>query len=156
MRGAALALVAVAPPMQATPAPDFELPTTDGRSFVRLLARPAAPTLVAFWSVDCPHCLLGMETLRDFARQHPQWRVLMVNTDPPQRLRLQAAAVEPPGTGLRVAGNPRALLRRYGNADGALPYAIAVDAEGLLCSRARGELTARALGAITHSCQPAR
>jgi hypothetical protein len=57
---------------------------------------------------------------------------------------------------LRVAGNPRALLRRYGNADGALPYAIAVDAEGLLCSRARGEMTARALGAITHSCQPAR
>lgn len=163
--GAALALAGVAPgapatqSTQATPAtqaPDFELPSADGRGFVRLLARPTGPTLVGFRSVDCPHCLVGMATIRDFAQQHPHWRVLMVNTDTPQRLRRRAVSVEAPGTGLRVPGDPRALLRRYGNPDGALPYAIAVDADGLLCSRARGELTARGLREITRSCQGSR
>jgi thiol-disulfide isomerase/thioredoxin len=149
---AAVCALALAAPVPASPAPDFELPTADGSRFERLAGRRAGPTLVSFWSVDCPHCIAEFGAIRSFAREQPQWRVLMVNTDAATRLRSYVGLAAVPGTVLRVPGEVRPLMRRFGNAEGALPFAMALTAEGSVCAREFGELDAARLGRIVRAC----
>lgn len=57
-------------------------------------AHAGTPFVLAFWSVDCVYCAGEIAHLRDMARAHPQVRVVLVSTDPPEAAAAAAAMLD--------------------------------------------------------------
>lgn len=136
-----------------TAAFDFTLPSLDGRDFVPA-AVPGVRTLVNFWSADCEPCLQELPLLRRFAADHPQWRVLLVSTDPAPQARRAAERLglnSMPNLRL-LRGGSMALLRRAGGIG--LPHALALQG-GQPCVVHRGRLSEQALGEWPQRCERA-
>jgi thiol-disulfide isomerase/thioredoxin len=66
-----------------------DAPRTFGTGSYRsiLAAEPGRPLVVAFWSLDCAHCLEELPRLGAWADRHPAVRLVLVSTDAPDDAR---------------------------------------------------------------------
>lgn len=121
---------------------DFELPLVDGGRFQRLSDLSPRTTLVNFWRADCPPCIAELPLLVD-AAQRLGFRLVTVALQTPGETRAHWPHV-PGEPGSHVAllgpGDPRGLLRRFGNASGAIPYSAMLRPDGSLCAKRMGEI----------------
>ena len=132
---------------------DFEL--ADARAFVRLSALPPQTTVINFWRADCPPCLREMPLLADLARSG-HVRVITVALQRPSETSVVPVvitdALRPPLLSLHGPGEPRGLLSRFGNPQGALPHTVILDASHRPCGRLTGEVTAAWLAQTLAHC----
>lgn len=71
-------------------------------SYPQILAsHPQRPLLIAFWSLDCAHCLEELPRLGDWAARHPQAVVVLVSTDTPELAQAITAALRRHGLDAR-------------------------------------------------------
>lgn len=134
--GAALWLAASAQAL------DFELPPVDGDGFRRLSELPPQVTLVNFWRADCPPCVAELPLLVE-AAQRQGFRLVTVSLQSPGETRAHWPRVPgDPGSHVALLGpsDPRGLLRRFGNAAGAIPYSAMLRPDGSLCAKHTGEI----------------
>ncbi len=136
---------------------DFEL--ADSRRFVRLAELPAKTTLINFWRSDCPPCVREMPLLAELARSG-KVRVITVALQRPYETAAAPAvisdALKPPLLSLHGPGEPRGLLARFGNPQGALPHTVLLDPERRPCGQHTGELSPAWLAAETVKCAASR
>lgn len=121
---------------------DFELPPVDGGGFRRLSELPPRVTLVNFWRADCPPCIAELPLLVE-AAQRLGFRLVTISLQTPGETRVHWPRVPGgPGSHLALLGpsDPRGLLRRFGNASGAIPYSAMLRPDGSLCARHAGEI----------------
>lgn len=121
---------------------DFELPLVDGGGFRRLSELPPRVTLVNFWRADCPPCVAELPLLVE-AAQRQGFRLVTVALQSPGETRAHWPRV--PGdpvshVALLGPSEPRGLLRRFGNAAGAIPYSAMLRPDGSPCARHAGEI----------------
>ena len=121
---------------------DFELPLVDKGGFRRLSELPPRVTLVNFWRADCPPCVAELPLLIETS-QRLGFRLVTVSLQTPGETRAHWPRV-PGESGSHVAllgpSDPRGLLRRFGNASGAIPYSAMLSADGSLCAQRTGEI----------------
>lgn len=99
------------------------------------------PLLINFWAPWCPPCVKELPALnrfqKDFAAQGWQVIGLAIDEPPPVRAFLKKLPLDFP---VGIAGFAGAdLSRRLGNADGALPFSVILDAAGHVARRQLGE-----------------
>jgi hypothetical protein len=68
----------------ATAAADGVKPFVSGSAAQIRTAHAGAPTVLALWSLDCPHCGDELALLGEMKRNHPSVRVVLVSTDVPE------------------------------------------------------------------------
>lgn len=141
---------AAAPTRPATRPWSFELPALDGSRFVRA-SDFAGPVLLNFWGRDCPPCIAELPMLEQFARNHPQWAVLLVATDTPRQAAqfLERRGITLPA--LRGGAQVGALMKSAGNPRGALPFTVALQSRAI-CRTHTGMLSAAELQALAADC----
>ena len=131
---------------------NFEL--SDGRRFVRLSGFSPQVTVINFWRYDCPPCLREMPV---FAAQtgSGKARILTVALHRPAEDLLAPAAVRQALTTLQALygpSEPRGLLARFGNPQGALPYTVLLNAQRQTCAQRTGEIDEAWLRAALIRC----
>lgn len=153
-RLAALLALAFALPAQAAsagPTPFTpELAAFDGSRFVRV-GQSGRPTLLGFWSGDCPPCVAELPALERFAREHPEWEVWLVAVDQLEQARVHLARHQVRLPVLRAGADATRLMRAAGNRHAALPYLAAIDSTGQICGRHLGAHPP--LGDIRTACE---
>ena len=129
---------------------DFTLPALDGSRFVQA-ASLKGPVLVNFWGKDCGPCITELPMLEAFAKNNPNWTVLLISTDTPADARefVQRHGVRLPV--LRSGANVAALMRSAGNKSGALPFTVALR-DSQICEGQLGELNSKDLQRISAAC----
>lgn len=129
---------------------DFTLATLDGKRFVQA-SKITGPLLVNFWGRDCPPCVAELPRLQAFARNNPNWTVLLVTTDAPADAAafLEQRKINIPS--LRRGSNVVGLMRAAGNRQGALPFTVTMH-EGNVCRTELGEVSDAQLAAIVAHC----
>ncbi|MDR2873130.1 MAG: TlpA family protein disulfide reductase [Xanthomonadaceae bacterium] len=116
----------------------FVLPTLEGERFVRSADLPG-PVLVNFWSKDCPPCVRELPRLETFARDNPQWTVILIATDTPQQAKVFLTRQGIALTTLRGGADVTGSMRGAGNRSGGLPFSVVLD-DGKICETRLGEL----------------
>ena len=135
----------------------FTLPTLDGSRFVTL-SDARGPVLVNFWGRECPPCVHELPLLAQFARDHPDWTVMLVATDPPAQARpfiegMNGLTPSVPGlVWLKGGASVATLMRSAGNSGGALPYTLAWRQAGGTCHQQLGLLSQTALSSLVVAC----
>ena len=129
---------------------DFTLPALDGSRFVQASSLKG-PVLVNFWGKDCGPCITELPMLEAFAKNNPNWTVLLISTDTPADARefVQRHNVRLPV--LRSGANVAALMRSAGNKSGALPFTVALH-DAQVCEGQLGELDSKDLQRIEAVC----
>lgn len=134
MLAATLPAIAPAAPLS------LELPTLDGRRFVGLGDAGGRPVLINFWASDCPECLAEWPVLQSI----PANAVVRLGVAMDQRLpALQRS--QRLGSAFPQAYAPadaQALLSRFGNRRGVLPYTVVLDDRHELCANHVGAVDA--------------
>ena len=116
----------------------LRLPQADGGELVFESLR-GRPLVINFWATWCPPCVKEMPLLDRFAREHPQLAVVGVAVDKMDAVRSFLART-PVAFRIGVAGFAgSALARQLGNAQGGLPYSVAVDRRGQILAQQLGE-----------------
>jgi thiol-disulfide isomerase/thioredoxin len=149
MKGAMVA-IAVLAIMTAVPAQaaadssalDFELSLIDRGGFLRLSELPPGVTVVNFWRADCPPCVAELPLLVE-AAQRLGFRLVTISLQTPGETRAHWPRIPgDPASHVALLGpsEPRGLLRRFGNASGAIPYSAMLRPDGSLCAKHTGEI----------------
>jgi thiol-disulfide isomerase/thioredoxin len=99
------------------------------------------PLVLNFWATWCPPCIKEMPDFDRFHREFSTrgWQVLGLAVDSPKPVRdfLQRLPV---GYAIGLAGfDGTDISRRLGNAQGALPFTVLLDARGRVLQRKLGE-----------------
>jgi thiol-disulfide isomerase/thioredoxin len=114
---------------------------------VRLQAFRGKPLLINFWATWCPPCIEELPLLNDFFKQNQTkgWQVLGLAVDRPSAVQgfLQKMPLNFP-VGLAGA-NGTELANQLGNPSGALPFSVAIGAQGAVLQRKLGRLRAQEL-----------
>lgn len=131
----------------------FRLPREDGSGWIE----PGgfdSPAVFLFWSADCPPCLVELAGLGALRSAFPNVRFVAVNLDGREAARRMRSRIDLPDGVLRARApqNPRDLLARLGNAEGALPFSAIYDGNGNLCAAVRGTLTPHILSVTFSRC----
>lgn len=106
-----------------------------------------------YYASTCAPCRVELPAILEAVRDGSDIRILIV--DAPRRAMKDLAAIEPRLAGLArpaAGGDPRARLRRAGDADGILPFARSVGADGRVCGAWRGMLTLSRIRALLSRC----
>lgn len=121
--------------------PDFLVPDLQGRP-VSAADFDGRPMLVNFWATWCEPCRREMPLLEALSREHgQQLAVIGIALDDRE---LVQDFVEELGIGyVMLADYSSALnaLQAWGNAAGALPYSVLVDAQGIIRWQYLGEVS---------------
>ncbi len=130
----------------------FELPRLDASRFVTLNEFSGRPVLVNFWGSDCPPCVHEMPLLDAQRQQHPALQFIGVAVD--ERNQALAFVQRHPVGLLQLLAplQPEALLRRFGNRLGVLPYTVVLDAGHRICKAQAGEIDAAWIDTAVHAC----
>lgn len=139
-----------APP---APAMQLELPTLDGGRFVSLRDFKAQPVLINFWGSECPPCAKEVPLLNTQAASHPAIPFLGIAVDERASALQFTARFKASYVQLWAPRQPEALMRRFGNKLGALPYTVVLDAQHRVCASRVGEVDANWLEEALGRCQ---
>lgn len=154
MAGASPSLPARAASAAGTPpAMSLELPTLDGERFVSLRDFESRPVLINFWGSECPPCAREVPLLNAQAAVHPSVQFLGIAVDERSSALQFTARFKPSHVQLWAPRQPDALMRRFGNKLGALPYTVLLDAQHRVCASRVGELDANWLREAVGRCQ---
>lgn len=127
------------------PRPGFRLDELDGEP-VEAARFDGRPLLVNFWATWCAPCRREMPVLQEASERHGEsLSVVGIAMDDPGPVRDFVADV---GVDYTILVGRDAVLevqRDWGNASGALPYTVLVDAEGIIRWRHHGEVTSEEL-----------
>ena len=131
----------------------LELPQADGSRFVRLSDFAPQPLLLNFWSSDCPPCLQEMPLLQQSARLHPAVQFLGIAAqDPAAAHRFLARQAPMAYPQLLAPLETAGIMRRFGNAAGALPYTAVLSTSHQICQTHVGAVDANWLNAALAAC----
>jgi thiol-disulfide isomerase/thioredoxin len=116
---------------------------------VRLQAFRGKPLLINFWATWCPPCIEELPLINDFFKKNQAngWNVVGLAVDRPSAV--QAFLLKMPldfPVGLAGA-NGTQLAGQLGNPSGALPFSVAIGAQGGVLQRKLGRLRAHDLDA---------
>jgi thiol-disulfide isomerase/thioredoxin len=134
----------------------LELPTLDGARFVRLSDFANRPLLLNFWGSECPPCVQETPVLKAKAEEYAAVQFLGIAIDE----RINALRfVEAQGLGFPQLLAPKqatALLRRFGNQHGALPYTVVLDDRHRICVTQLGAVNAAWISWAIAKCSAPR
>lgn len=150
-------------PLAAAGAPvrDVELAALDGGAPVRLSFYTGRPLLLNFWAADCAPCVRELPLLQSQAGRRRRVQFLGVAVGD----RLQAlgfarrhgyGAGYPQFAAPAAPAESAALMTRFGNTLGALPYTVVLDPAQRPCARRMGELDVAWLAAALAACAGTR
>jgi cytochrome c biogenesis protein CcmG/thiol:disulfide interchange protein DsbE len=126
-----------------TPAPDFSLPTTDGKT-VQLSSLRGKPVVVVFYASWCHPCREELPALDRFVREHPD-RLQVVGVSYRDLASDSVDFIRDLGVKFpAVLDEPESpVAQRYGVRG--IPQTVFVDARGVVRGRIYGETSRRAL-----------
>ncbi len=134
------------------PARAAELEPFTRGSFARLQqANAGHPLAVHFWALSCAPCLEELPRWAQLARRHPDFRIVLVNTDPPGAMAQVSRTLDRAGLGrarnMAFAERFAERLRFEVDPDwrGELPRTDLIDAQGAV-TPVLGTLTAAEVG----------
>jgi len=121
---------------------DFELPEVGAQRFFRAAEVGTSIMVVNVWDTECPPCIREWPVLNEAAARHPQVRFVGISVSSKSATR--DFLDRHPSRYVQLFGpsEPRALLRQLGNAAGALPHTVVLDARKRRCAKHTGELSA--------------
>ncbi len=126
------------------PAPDFTLPSLDGKS-VRLSDYKGKIVLIDFWSTTCDPCMVEMPHLVDLYKRHKDkgFVVLAISLDGPEsRAQVNSVVHDKDMIFPVLLDEETAVVGKF-NPKKEMPYTVLVDRDGHILSR-RGGYTAGA------------
>ena len=134
----------------AAAAPDFSLSTLDGSRTVSLADLPG-PVLLNFWSGDCLPCVRELPLLQAQSTRLSGLRLVGIAIDQGSRAAPFARRAGATYLQLAAPGN-HALLRRFGNTLGALPYTVVLNRAHQVCTARMGMVDAQWLAKAAQAC----
>lgn len=132
----------------------LRLPALEGRRTVSLEDFRSQPVLLNFWSSNCVPCVRELPLLQSQA-QSASLPYIGVAID--DRARAAAFARQAGVRYLQLAAPPAdgaALLRRFGNRLGALPYTVVLNRAHQPCAQRLGAVDAAWLAGAMAACGP--
>ena len=111
----------------------LELARLDGSAFVRLSDFNGKVVVLNFWRSDCPPCVAEMPVLSEFSQAHAEVPVIGIATEEASRARRFVDRYRIAYLQLSAPAQSDGLLRRFGNATGALPYTVVLNAQHRIC-----------------------
>ena len=137
---------------QAAPAIALTLPALDGHATGRLADYAGRPVLLNFWSSDCLPCIEEMPMLSAASARHPSVQFIGIAADDRAKA-LRFIARQPVAYRQWAASRPAAaLLKRFGNPIGALPYTVLLTPRHAICATRLGMVTPAWLAAAVKAC----
>lgn len=131
--------------------PGFSLPALGGET-VDAARFDGRPLLVNFWATWCAPCRREMPVLQAASEQHKALSVVGIAMDDAEPVRRFVEEIGVNYTILVGLDEVIETQREWGNAAGAMPYTVLVDADGIIRWRHFGEVTeselAEALGNV--------
>ena len=112
------------------------------------------PVLEVFYSPTCAPCRLELPVLADLAGTSDA-KIRIVILDQEDRARAELSAVSPRLEAIAAApsaASPGDALRAAGDANGILPYARSLTADGALCAKWSGGLTIGRAKSLLAAC----
>ncbi len=112
-----------------------------------------APVLEVYYASTCEPCRKELPTLTQLDEGTKLVIYVLGNADKAKReLYLVSPALAEKAVYVSPGADQRATLRQAGNADGILPFARSVKADGTLCGSWRGILTLDRVRTLINSC----
>ena len=111
----------------------LELARLDGSAFVRLSDFNGKVVMLNFWRSDCPPCVAEMPVLSEFSKAHLEVPVIGIATEEASHARRFVERHRIAYLQLSAPAQSDGLLRRFGNATGALPYTVVLNAQHRIC-----------------------
>ena len=111
----------------------LELARLDGGAFVRLSDFYGKVVVLNFWRSDCPPCVAEMPVLSEFSQANTDIPVIGIATEEASRARRFVDRYRIAYLQLSAPAQSDGLLRRFGNATGALPYTVVLNAQHRIC-----------------------
>ena len=146
----------MSPPTVAAGTPNdtmrLELARLDGIAFVRLSDFAGKVVVLNFWRSDCPPCVAEMPVLSEFSQANPDVPVIGIATEEASHARRFVDRYRIAYLQLSAPSQPDGLLRRFGNAKGALPHTVVLDAQHRICSSWMGAVDTQWLKTALGRC----
>lgn len=137
---------------QATLAVALTLPTLDRHATGRLADYAGRPVLLNFWGSDCLPCVKEMPMLSAASARHRSLQFIGIAVDDRTKA-LRFIARQPVAYPQWAASRPAAaLLKRFGNPIGALPYTVLLTPRHAICATRLGTVTPAWLAAAIDAC----
>ena len=135
---------------------ELELPALDGTRILRLSSYAGRPTVLNFWGSYCPPCVAEMPMLMTQALNYPNVQFLGVAVDDRLKARsfLQSLKVTYPQMVAPVQSE--GIMRRFGDASGALPYTVVLDMSHRVCRSKVGGIDSNWLADTLRNCNPSK
>ena len=131
---------------------EFELPTLNGHAFVKISDFPHRAVLINLWGTECPPCIQETPLLDAQSRIHTDVQFLGIATDDRIASLRFASRFHVRYLQLQAPKNPSGLLRRLGDAKGALPFTVVLDTEHRICASHLGEVDAEWITSAVKAC----
>jgi thiol-disulfide isomerase/thioredoxin len=131
---------------------DLELARLDGTAFVRLSDFAGKVVVLNFWRSDCPPCVAEMPLLSGFSQANAEIPVIGIATEEASRAQRFVERHRIAYLQLSAPAQSAGLLRRFGNASGALPYTVVLDTQHRICASQVGAVDAAWLQVAPGRC----
>lgn len=148
----ALALCAGATAAMAAP----QLAAMDGARWLTPGDFDGQPATILFWSPDCPPCRIELANLAALQAADPENVIILAAIGRKTDILRVLGDYKIPKT-IRTAlapNNPRGLLARLGNKQGALPFTVRFDGKGRTCAFYSGALSGTIIDKMRQACTP--
>jgi thiol-disulfide isomerase/thioredoxin len=133
----------------------LELARLDGTAFVRLSDFAGKVVVLNFWRSDCPPCVAEMPLLSGFSQANADVTVIGIATEEASRARRFVERQRITYLQLNAPAQSAGLLRRFGDASGALPYTVVLDTQHRICASQVGAVDAAWLQVAPGRCKAA-